>query len=71
MKLIPVDNSSNIKAYAYDPATKVLRVQFKNGGTYDYAEVPQETVDAFVEADSKGSYLSVIKAEHEATKVTA
>lgn len=72
MQMTPIDpeKSSNLKAWGYDSKTKVMRVQFKNGGMYDYADVPQEKVDEFKESDSMGSYLNVaIKSEHDFTKV--
>jgi hypothetical protein len=55
--------SSNIASVGYDPATRELEVEFKGGkgklGTgpvYRYADVPQETYDAFMGHDSKGAF---------------
>lgn len=42
--------SSNIKAIGYDDGT--LRVEFKNGGRYDYDGVKPEEYDALVDADA-------------------
>lgn len=51
-------SSSNISAYGYSPETKVLRVSFANGGSYDYAGVPADVVEEFVKAQSKGGFLA-------------
>lgn len=55
MEMKPVV-SSNIKAIGYDPATRVMAVQFANG-TYHYDDVGQEQHDAFVAAESIGSHF--------------
>jgi len=54
--MIPVE-SSQIQSIGYDPATKTLLVNFKRGGIYSYAGVPQEVFDAFLAAESKGKFL--------------
>ncbi len=51
----PVE-SGNILEIGYKDL--VLRVKFKGGGLYNYYEVPPEIHEAFIEADSKGSFLS-------------
>lgn len=50
-------NSSNIQSVGYDPNRKVLEVEFKNGGVYQYDGVPQDMADAFVGAESLGRFL--------------
>ncbi|MCH8888321.1 MAG: KTSC domain-containing protein [SAR324 cluster bacterium] len=56
--------SSNLAAIGYDPETEVLRVRFKTGGEYDYADVPRETAKSFKTADSVGKFFfSEIKNE--------
>jgi hypothetical protein len=55
-KMVPVPNSSNIHAVGYDPATMIMRVQFKNGSTYTHADVPPERHAEFMQAASKGSH---------------
>ena len=52
MKLTPV-KSSNIDAIGYEEAEMVLYVQFKGGGLYKYAKVPQSKFSAFMKAPSK------------------
>jgi len=46
--------SSNLSAVGYDPAGKTLRVAFKNGGVYDYSEVPVDVFTALGSAESIG-----------------
>jgi len=53
----PVD-SSNIESIGYDAASKILEVEFKNGGIYQYKGIPQEIYNELMEADSVGSFLS-------------
>ena len=55
--LIPVENSSNVKARHYDAASKKLTVQFKGDLVYQYAEVPPELWQQWLAADSAGSFF--------------
>lgn len=58
-------SSSNIKAVGYHLGTRVLRVEFLNGGVYTYHDVSPETHAGLMKADSKGSHLSAhIKGKH-------
>lgn len=50
--------SSNLKRYGYDKKTRKLQIEFKNGGQYEYSEVPQEVVDELLQASSHGEYFS-------------
>lgn len=57
-KLIPVTGSSQVAAYAYDSAQRVLSVKFhRSPGVYHYQNVPPETAKAFEAADSKGKFI--------------
>lgn len=38
MEMVPVISGS-LRAVGYDPAARVLRVAFDNGGVYDYFDV--------------------------------
>jgi hypothetical protein len=49
--------SSNIVAIGYDEPTRVLDVQFKNGDTYSYDDVPLEVWSGFQSAVSVGKYF--------------
>lgn len=50
--------SSHIKAIGYDTNTHHLQVTFTSGQTYDYIGVKPATHMAFMQAKSKGSFLS-------------
>lgn len=53
----PVD-SSNITAYRYNAAAQELQIKFHGGRVYGYAGVPQNIVDEFASAGSKGQFLN-------------
>ncbi len=58
MDWIETPESSNIARFAYDDTSHVLKVEFKNGGMYDYFDVPQHVFDGMRNAPSKGQYLA-------------
>ena len=61
--------SSTIEAMRYTPDTGVLEIRFKSGGTYSYADVPQEIASGLAEADSPGKYHHAnIKGAYAVTK---
>lgn len=67
MQMVPVV-SSNLSAIGWDQGT--LRVQFTNGGVYDYAHVPEGVFMALMSADSKGKYFAEhVKKTYQYTKV--
>ena len=47
--------SSNIACWGYDPATGVLRVEFRDGATYDYHDVGEADATALMQSNSPGS----------------
>ena len=49
--------SSNVAAIGYDEATQTVQVQFNDGSTYQYFDVPQNVYDDFFNSDSKGKFL--------------
>jgi hypothetical protein len=51
-------DSSNIARYRYDEKAHVLTVEFKNGGTYNYYDVPLPVYVQMNAATSKGQYLA-------------
>lgn len=57
MKREPLDSSS-LRSAGYDPAAHVLEVEFRNGGVYQYLQVPDEEFEEFIAAPSKGRYLN-------------
>ena len=56
-QLAPVESSS-IAAIGYNPAERALWVQFVTGRTYRYHDVPRETYEEFLRAESKGRYFN-------------
>lgn len=50
--------SSNIALIGYDKESKVLEIEFKNGGIYQYFKVPEEEYDDLMKAESHGSYFN-------------
>jgi hypothetical protein len=56
MKLIPVENSSNVKAVGYDPQTREMRVQFNGGAIYTHEGVPHVEHAKFIASPSKGTH---------------
>lgn len=51
-------SSSNIASIGYDPDSQTLEVEFHSGGVYQYFQVPTSIHDDFLNASSKGQYLS-------------
>ena len=58
MNWIETPDSSNIARYRYDINGHVLQVEFKNGGTYNYYDVPQVVFDQMKAAPSMGQFLA-------------
>lgn len=52
-----VENSSQVASVGYDPAARVLEVEYKAGGIYQYEGVPPDMADALVRSDSVGGFL--------------
>lgn len=51
-------SSSIIASVGYDPATKVLEVEFHETGLYQYFNVPSVLHEAFMTAPSKGGFFN-------------
>lgn len=69
MEMIYVE-SSNIEAVGYDEDSSTLQVEFKNGGTYQYFDVPERVFEELRDADSVGKYLAAnIKGVYRYSKV--
>lgn len=58
MSWIETPDSSNLARFKYDDNARVLTVEFKNGGTYNYYDVPQRVFDQMKAAPSKGQFLA-------------
>ncbi|WP_256013186.1 KTSC domain-containing protein [Desertivirga xinjiangensis] len=50
--------SSNVDYFGIQPEHKKLFVQFKNGKSYIYTEVPEDILNKAVEAESIGKFLN-------------
>lgn len=58
MKRVPVI-SSNVASVGYDVGTHTLEVEFKEGGVYQYFDVPPAVHTGLLAAPSIGSFLNV------------
>jgi hypothetical protein len=45
MELRPMSRSKALHAAGYDPTTRTLRLRFRNGGLYDYRNVPERVFE--------------------------
>lgn len=50
--------SAALSSLGYDPARRVLEVEFSSGRVYQYFGVPQVEVQRLLEAESQGAYFS-------------
>ncbi|MFT4008798.1 MAG: KTSC domain-containing protein [Nocardioidaceae bacterium] len=50
MEMTPMRRSRALGEVGYDPATRTLRVHFRGGGIYDYADVAPEVFEGLVES---------------------
>jgi hypothetical protein len=57
MDMIPVQSSA-IAAVGYDASTRLMKIRFVEGNTYDFCNVPRGVFDGLLHAASKGSYYS-------------
>ena len=63
-EMTPIE-SSMFTHHHYDPNTRVMTVQFKNGAVHEYHDVPAEKHDAFTGNASPGRYfIARIKPNH-------
>ena len=62
--------SSNIASIGYDETSETLEIEFKNGGVYQYFDVPQGVYNGIMSASSHGEYLAHnIKGHYRYSKV--
>jgi hypothetical protein len=52
-------DSSTVLSIGYEPTSGTLEVEFKNGGLYQYYNVPEPIYQQFMATDSKGKYLHI------------
>lgn len=50
-------NASDVRSAGYDPRSRVLEIEFSDGGIYQYSGVSEEVHRRFVNAPSPGSYF--------------
>jgi hypothetical protein len=65
-KNIPLNpvTSSNIKAMGHDVPSATMRVQFSNGGLYDYRNVDAAKYNSIISAESVGkAFISQVKSQ--------
>jgi len=48
--------SSNLNSVGYDPETKILEIEFHDGGVYLYFDVPTDIHQGLMSASSKGKF---------------
>ncbi len=58
MAWISTPESSNIAGFDYDHSSSILIVEFKNGGRYNYYDVPEVIFEQMKAAPSKGQFLA-------------
>lgn len=58
MDWIETPDSSNIARFRYDAGATILFIEFKNGGIYQYFDVPGSVFEAMKGAGSKGQYFA-------------
>jgi hypothetical protein len=67
--LVPIE-SSMFSGHHYDPQTRQMTVQFKNGAVHIYDDVPLEKHVAFTENASPGRYFNErIKSQYASRKI--
>ena len=52
------EESSIILSWKYDFQSECLTVNFRNGAIYDYWDVPEQVIEDFREAESKGQFFN-------------
>ena len=72
-KVASVDKKSSLIAhYSYSYLDRTLKIEFKNGSTFEYINVPREVFSAFESASSLGSFYNKnIKSVYSSRKVVS
>lgn len=70
MKRVRILSSSVVRSIGYEGRTRTLEVGFTSGEVYQYLDVDPSDVEAFLAADSKGTFLNEqIKPRYQAVRV--
>lgn len=51
-------SSSNLSSVGYDPATRTLEIEFRNGRIYQYLAVPSAVYAGLMASGSKGLFFA-------------
>ncbi|HLA95700.1 MAG TPA: KTSC domain-containing protein [Pyrinomonadaceae bacterium] len=63
-------SSSSIRSVGYDAENRILEIELRGGGVYQYFQVPESEYKAFVKAASIGRhYAKTIKPAYEFRRV--
>jgi len=49
--------SSVLESVGYDPGDKILELEFREGGVWNYFNFPKPTYKRFISAESLGSFF--------------
>jgi len=59
-----------MRSIGYDPDNEILEIELRNGGIYQYFQVPAEEYDSLINAESIGRYFAkIIKTEYRFRRV--
>ncbi|MCW3084260.1 MAG: hypothetical protein JWP12_1626 [Bacteroidetes bacterium] len=62
--------SSNLASVGYDASSKILEIEFKSSGVYQYLDVPKYEYEGLMSASSHGEYFAAnIKNKYEFIKI--
>jgi hypothetical protein len=69
MRMTPIESTAIARA-GYDPAKRILRLQYTNGRIYDYLDVPPEIYKQLLNADSAGEFVNLeVKPNYDCSEV--
>ena len=69
MDRVPV-KSSNVTSVGYEPRTKTMAVEFKDGSVYHYHDVEPDTHQGLISAKSIGKYVHAnVKGKYKHSKI--
>lgn len=58
MTWIDTPESSTINGFGYESDSQILTVEFRNGGRYNYYDVPPHIFEQMTSAASRGQFLA-------------
>ncbi len=50
--------SSNLRSIGYDAAQRILEIEFRHGGIYQYSGITSTTYQGLMQATSHGAYFN-------------